>query len=130
MQTPRRRHPALLVIIAALTAGLISSWTMVHAAGSAGDQQLINLDVKDAPIEQVLRMLAKAANVNIVIGQDVKGTVEAISLRDVTVDQALRLIAKSHGFFWYKEDSVYVISKEPPAKARSIPSTSTLSPLR
>lgn len=114
MQTSRRRQPALLVVIAALTTGLISV-SLVHAAAPGGDQQLINLDVKDAPIEQVLRMLAKAANVNIVIGQDVRGTVEAISLRDVTVDQALRLIAKSHGFFWYKEDNVYVVSKEPQA---------------
>lgn len=84
-------------------------------APETGDQLGINIDVKDAPVEQVLRMLAKAADVNIVVGPDVNGTVPAITLHDVTVDMALKMIAKSLGFYWYKEGNVYVVSKQPPA---------------
>jgi type II secretory pathway component GspD/PulD (secretin) len=97
---------------------LISSVLYAEPA-PAGDQPLINIDVKAAPVEQVLRMLAKAANVNILIGQDVVGTVQAVALRDVTVEAALRLIARTQGFYWYRDGNVYVVSKEPPAPENS-----------
>lgn len=119
MLKPCRRHVSPLLLAAALlAAALVGAGAMAQmpeATPIAGEQQLINIDVKEAPVEQVLRMLAKAANVNILIGQDVKGTVESVTLRDVTVDAALRLIAKSQGFFWYKDDNVYVVSKTAPA---------------
>ncbi|NPV49149.1 MAG: hypothetical protein HPY69_19570 [Armatimonadetes bacterium] len=116
MQTPRWRQPALLIAMAALSVVLISASGWAQTGN--GEQQLVNIDVKDAPIEQVLRMLAKAANVNILVGQDVQGNIQSVSLRDVTVEAALRLIAKAHGFNWWKEDNVYVVSKQaPPAEA-------------
>lgn len=114
MLKPCRRQVTPLVIAAALFAALIGTAVCGDPA-PVGEQPLINIDVKDAPVEQVLRMLAKAANVNILIGQDVKGTVEAVALRDVTVDAALRLIARTQGFYWYRDGNVYVVSKQPPA---------------
>jgi type II secretory pathway component GspD/PulD (secretin) len=113
MLKPTRRYQVPLICMAALLAVTIGGAALAQETAKPGDQQLINIDVKDAPVEQVLRMLAKAANVNILIGQDVKGTVPAISLRDVSVDAALRLIAKSQGFYWYKDDNVYVVSAKP-----------------
>lgn len=118
----RGRQPALLVTIAAFMVLLVGAWAQAQTAAPSGEQQLINIDVKDAPIEQVLRMLAKAASVNILIGPDVKGTVEAISLRDVTVDAALRLIATSQRLYWYKQDNVYIVSKDPPPATVVVPS--------
>jgi type II secretory pathway component GspD/PulD (secretin) len=112
----RRTLTSLLLIAALVTA--LAATAALGQGGPADDQQpLINIDVKEAPIDQVLRMLAKAAQVNILIGQDVSGTIPAVSLRDVTVETALRMIARSQGFFWYKEDNVYVISKQPPTGA-------------
>ncbi|MEI6501526.1 MAG: hypothetical protein WCP21_10960, partial [Armatimonadota bacterium] len=108
-----RRQVTPLFVAAALFVAMVSA-AFAQTAQPAGDQPLINIDVKDAPVEQVLRMLAKAANVNILIGQDVRGTMEAVTLRDVTVEAALRLIAKSQGFYWYKDDNVYVVSKQAP----------------
>ena len=132
MLKPCRRQVTPLVLAAALIAALIGSAAFAEPAPPASDQQLINIDVKDAPVEQVLRMLAKAANVNILIGQDVKGTVQAVSLRDVTVDAALRLIAKTQGFYWYRDDNVYVVSKTPPTPPDSVvvnPPTAPQAPL-
>lgn len=114
MLKPSRHQVTPLFVAAALFVALVST-AFAQTAQPAGEQPLINIDVKDAPVEQVLRMLAKAANVNILIGQDVRGTMEAVTLRDVTVEAALRLIAKSQGFYWYKDDNVYVVSKQAPA---------------
>ena len=120
MLKPCRRQAIPLYVAAALIAALIGSAVLAEPAPPSADQQLINIDVKDAPVEQVLRMLAKAANVNILIGQDVKGTVQAVSLRDVSVDAALRLIAKTQGFYWYRDDNVYVVSKTPPSAPENV----------
>jgi general secretion pathway protein D len=113
MLMPNTRQAILSVFIAAFIAVLPGSVAGAEAPGT-GEQQLINIDVKDAPIDQVLRMLAKAANVNIAIGQDVTGTVEAVALHDVTVDMALRTIARLGGFYWWKDENVYIVSKQPP----------------
>ncbi len=85
----------------------------------ANEQRLINIDVKDGAIDAVLRMLAKAAAVNIVIGENVTGRVEAVSLHDVTVETALRMITIAHGYHWYREGNVYVVTAKPPPGASS-----------
>jgi len=86
-------------------------------AETPNEQRLINIDVKDGSIDAVLRMLAKAAAVNIVIGENVTGRVETVSLRDVTVETALRLITITHGYHWYREGNVYVVTAKPPPGA-------------
>jgi len=124
------RSAPFSIFLAAMTVVVFIGAQAWADAPKSGEQQLINIDVKDAPIEQVLRMLAKAADVNIIVGQDVKGNVEAITLRDVTIETALKMIARSMGFYWYKEDNVYFVTKEPPAEAvsSSRPTESTPAP--
>jgi type II secretory pathway component GspD/PulD (secretin) len=115
---------AILALFAALCFVALIGSVAGADAPQGGEPQLINIDVKEAPVEQVLRMLAKAADVNIIVGQDVKGTVQSVTLKDVTVDTALRMIARSLGFFWYKEDNVYFVSTQPPA-APAVASSTT-----
>ena len=55
----------------------------------------ISLDFKDADINNVLRLIAEVSNLNIVAGEDVKGTV-TIKLNDVPWDQALDTILLSN----------------------------------
>ncbi|MEN6547427.1 MAG: hypothetical protein ABFE07_15445 [Armatimonadia bacterium] len=126
MLKPNRRHGMPLILLAALCTGLIS--TAFAAVGNeAADGQLINIDVKDAPVEQVLRMLAKAANVNIIISHDVTGVIPAVTLRDVTVDDALRAIATSQGFYWYRDNNIYTVSKQPRPAASAPQETASAS---
>jgi type IV pilus assembly protein PilQ len=54
----------------------------------------INIDLKDADIKNVLRLLSDVAKVNIVTADDVKGTV-TVKLRNVPWDQALDIILQS-----------------------------------
>jgi type IV pilus assembly protein PilQ len=54
----------------------------------------ISLDFKDADIRNILRLIAEVSNLNIVAGDDVKGTV-TIRLTDVPWDQALDVILLS-----------------------------------
>jgi len=56
----------------------------------------IVLDVQEADIKAVFRLLAEQGNVNIVSGDDVKGTI-TVSLKDVTWNQALDTILEIKG---------------------------------
>lgn len=56
----------------------------------------ISLDLKDAEIQNVLRLLADVSKLNIVAADDVKGKV-TIKLRNVPWDQALDIILRSKG---------------------------------
>ena len=100
--------------VAALTGPTVARAADGAPAASGEELRPINIDVKDAPIADVLRMLGKAAGVNIVLGAGVTGTVEAISLHDVTVDVALQVIADAQNLHVYQHDNVYVVSKEAP----------------
>ena len=66
-------------------------------AGDAGKDKKVNggpkilLDVQNADIKGVLRLLSEQGNVNIVSGDDVKGTV-TLKIKDVSWEQALDTI--------------------------------------
>jgi type IV pilus assembly protein PilQ len=55
----------------------------------------LSLDFKDADIKNILRLIAEVSNLNIIAGDDVKGTV-TIRLVDVPWDQALDIILQSN----------------------------------
>jgi type II secretory pathway component GspD/PulD (secretin) len=84
---------------------------------TAEEQRPINIDVRDMAIGDVLRMLGQAANVNIIVGQGVSGDVQSLTLRNVSVETALRTITQAHGYYWHKDGNIYIVSSEP----RSIP---------
>lgn len=119
MQNSRARQHKMIagVIYAAIcftvVFGSAIAWADTASDGLDGER-LINIDVKDGDIGAVLRMLAKAAGVNIVIGENVSGRVEAVTLRDVTVEQALRLITIAQGYHWHREGNVYVVTATVP----------------
>jgi len=75
---------------------------------SASDN--VTLDFKDADIHNVLKILAKKANVNIVALPDVMGTV-TIKLVDVPWDRAMDVILKSNGFGFHKQGNVILVTK-------------------
>lgn len=57
----------------------------------------IDLDFKDADIHNILRLLSEVGNVNVVIADDVAGSV-TIKMRGVPWDQALDVILTAKGF--------------------------------
>jgi len=112
---------AMIAVLALIIGGSVPVLGDVDSE-TAPEQRLINIDVKDGAIDAVLRMLAKAAGVNIIIGENVSGRVEAVSLQDVTVETALRLITMTRGYHWHREGNVYVVTVEPSAVTSTVPS--------
>jgi type IV pilus assembly protein PilQ len=71
--------------------------------------QKIDLDFKDADIHNVLRLLAKLIDVNIVVPDEIKGTV-SVRLSRVPADQALEVILASKGLWYRREGNVIRIA--------------------
>jgi type IV pilus assembly protein PilQ len=65
----------------------------------------ITIDLRDADIANVLRLLADEGNINIVASDDVDGSV-TLRLRSVPLDEALSIILQSKGYGWMQEGSV------------------------
>lgn len=78
----------------------------VNAAGPR-----ISLDVQDADIQAVFRLLAEYAKVSIVAGDDVKGLV-TIHLKDVPWHQALDTVLKIKGLAKIERDSVIMVMSQ------------------
>lgn len=84
------------------TAGFSSANQAARAAGELSAEQRrsrytgrrISLDLKDAEIHNVLRLLADVSKLNIVASDDVKGRI-TLKLRNVPWDQALDIILTS-----------------------------------
>jgi len=79
------------------TAAQKKSVTSVVAAKKAKyNGKKIDLDMMDARITDILRLLAEVSNLNIIASDDVTGTI-SLRLRDVPWDQAFDIILKAKG---------------------------------
>jgi type IV pilus assembly protein PilQ len=72
------------------------------------DTARLFLDVKDVDIRDVVQMISKSNNLNIVLDKDVSGVV-TLHLSNAPVMEGLRTVARSRGFDVTREGSVYRI---------------------
>jgi type II secretory pathway component HofQ len=72
---------------------------------------LIDVVVKDAPIADVLHLIANAAHVNLVVPDDVKGTI-TIDVRRVTWRQAIEVIAELEGLAVEEADGIVTVTRK------------------
>ena len=98
-------------------AGSVNSYgTNPYGAPSAGDSEVslprprmtrkrITIDLRDADIQNVLRMIADEGNINIVAGEGVDGSV-TLRLRSVPLDDALVVILRSQNLGWEQQGSI------------------------
>ncbi len=75
-------------------AGFVQSVNAQAARGYTGRR--IDLDLKDADIHNILRLLADVGRVNVVTADDVSGTI-TIRMRNVPWDQALDVVLQAKG---------------------------------
>lgn len=68
-------------------------------------QQTVSVDFRDTPIEDVLRILANQADVDIIKSPKVEGTVTA-TLTDVPLVEALNNILEIHGYSYVPSDNM------------------------
>jgi type IV pilus assembly protein PilQ len=80
-----------------------------HRGGKAYYGQPISLDLKDADINNVIRLLADVSNLNIVATDDVLGTI-TLRLFDVPWDQALDIVLQVQSLESVREGNVVRIS--------------------
>lgn len=78
------------------------------AATSLQGSDTVTLDFVAADINDVLKALAVQTGANIVSSADVKGTV-TVSLADVTLEQALDMVARLSGYEYAKVGNTYVV---------------------
>ena len=85
-------------------------------AEAASGRDTVTLNVENAEITSVLKMLALTRRVNIMAGPDVKGAV-SVNLFEVPFDRALDSILGIGGFAHYKKDNIiYVTTQEGKSK--------------
>ncbi|MFO0741514.1 MAG: secretin and TonB N-terminal domain-containing protein [Labilithrix sp.] len=70
----------------------------------------IDLDVKDADIHDVFRLLSDVGHANLVVADDVSGRV-TVRMRRVPWDQALDVVARAKGLSIERDGSVFMITR-------------------
>lgn len=66
---------------------------------------LVTMDFEEAEIRDVIRVLAMASGMNMVIGKDVEAMV-TISLKDVPWERALDVVLRTYNFTYKKEENL------------------------
>ncbi len=69
----------------------------------------VSFDFQNASIMDVIRMIAKISNMNVLIGSDVKGTV-TMKMRNVPLKDILSVIMEAYGLGMVKKDGIYYIN--------------------
>ena len=73
-------------------------------------RRIRKLEVKNSDIQDVLRLIAKSSNYNIVVGDDVTGKVGTLSLDNVPWDQAFALVLQSKKLGYVRNGNVLRVS--------------------
>jgi len=95
---------------------------LVAAAPAAADRELcaagtkfrgatLDLDVKDADIKDVFRLLADVGKVNLVVPDDVSGRV-TLRLKRVAWDQVACTVAAVHKLTITVQDSILIVARK------------------
>lgn len=94
-----------------------STYALSNSFGSKGTlkdsplaKRKITLDIHDADINDLLRLLSDEINTSIVVSPDVKGNV-TLSLKSVPLDQALDIILRMHNLGMRYEGNIIWIAK-------------------
>ena len=74
-------------------------------AYSIEEQEKISLNFVNGDLQNMLRTIARSANVNLIIGSDVKGTL-TIELNDVPWEQAFKYVLNSCGYSYVREGNI------------------------
>ncbi|MCI0404618.1 MAG: secretin and TonB N-terminal domain-containing protein [candidate division Zixibacteria bacterium] len=99
------KKPALLIIF-----GLLSAMALAQEKPPTviTEDSKITLEMEAAPIGAVLKLLAAQNNLNIVSGQEVRGTV-TLRLRQVSLEEALSAILLANGYTYSRQGNVLVV---------------------
>lgn len=90
---------------------LVVAWLGLSTAAAAGPTKKITIDMQDAEIGNVFRLLADVSGENLVYGEEVKGKI-TLKLKDVPWEQALDVICKTQGLGYEREGNIVRIAPQ------------------
>ncbi|MBN1793355.1 MAG: secretin and TonB N-terminal domain-containing protein [Candidatus Omnitrophica bacterium] len=98
----------------------IISWcTLPVSFAQQSEERLISMDFRDTEIGDILRLMAKQNDLNIIISEEVAGPV-SVQFSNVTVDEALDAIVTVNGFAYTRKGRIIKVTtpeeaeREPP----------------
>jgi type II secretory pathway component HofQ len=94
-----------LIASCVLAFGILLSFTAIPAVQPAQAQSSISLDVRNADLIDMLRMLAQIEGLNVIISSEVKGTV-TVQLSDVSAKDAFETLLDTAGLVKVQKGSV------------------------
>jgi type II secretory pathway component GspD/PulD (secretin) len=111
-------------------AGVMLALVVVPAMGEQASAVQPSLTLKDAPVQDVIRMIARALGADLLMTDDVKGTI-SLEVSQKTPEEILDIICTSNKLYWWKDKGVYVVSGTPrgggaeakPAQSEPLPRT-------
>ncbi len=77
----------------------------ITAAQATNTEELVTLNFKNGDLQNILRMIARSARVNIIAGPDVTGSV-TIELHKVHWEQALALVLGVNGYTYIRDGNI------------------------
>ncbi len=103
-----------IVIILLLVLNLVIGQVVAVQAASEKTPLLISLDVREMDLQDVLRLIAEKANVNIILSRGMAEADVVVTLRLKNVDlwQALEAVLKVSGFTYREEDGIIRVGKQ------------------
>ncbi len=88
---------------------------LVICRDASANDKPISMSLKNADIQDALRMLAEQNNLNIIASDDVKGKI-TVKFSDVTVDEALASIVTINGFEYTRTENTIRVTTPEAAK--------------
>jgi len=110
----------LLLMVVGLMVALVGAVTIGDRVWGQAEDRLITLELRDASLEDALRLIFKDTPYSFTLESGVIGTV-TLTLNDVTFSQALRAILQMHSLTYRKDENIYHIVRELPDIAPAPP---------
>ena len=112
---------AVAVISVPVGAGLACAGDAKGTPGTVGRIELlagkrVRLDYRDVEVRALLRAMAEAGQVNMLVSDQVKGTV-TVNLAETSWDQALAVILHANGLVKYEKDGILFVEPASSPKA-------------
>jgi len=107
----RARLVTLVLILAVALGAALAPGRATYA--QEGEERLITLDLRDATLDDALKLIFKSTPYSYVLSSDVTGRV-TLTLNNVTFAQALRAILDLQNLTYRREGNVYYITQKQP----------------
>ena len=98
---------------------VVPAWSADEADAPVMEDGKISLTLRDVTIAEVMEMLSRAGEVNILLSDEVEGNV-SVNLFDMSIDRAIRSIATSAGYAVERRaGSYFIVDREQAGKSHA-----------